>query len=449
MSRLTKNNIRYSKHAFLDVEMAQESGEIFKTPSGDWDSSKVKVLHHGIDTLKQLYGGLIINEVLEQVTDFYENHEANSKELFSLGGLDWRVTSGRRGGYRYLLQNKVLGVVVLLGPFYCATSLNGHHLKIELSPHFILSRRVDDIQKDMDKLAWLFITQLVHTGVAVHLCADVQGWTIPNDLDDKLTTRCRRVYKVSASSSMEFDNFGDLIIKYGKGQSFAFGKADSIQFAVYNKTRQLKEVNGGESLPFWQHVWRRDRLFDPNCFPSDADNPDILPPSVYDSEKTVSRLEVRFHHSVIDQFARGVSADMRSFSQVSKHLTGLWRYALNNFRLDATPTYIDAFWQFMRDDLQFLHDVQSFDYIRAYKKELVPGVQPSARSVKVWLGITCKMFKQTGYKLQQAMEYLQNSGVWQWLEYYFQPLQFVDDYEDVGAWSSYCYIEQIVESKLV
>jgi hypothetical protein len=55
----TKNNVRFSKNDFFDAEMAALKGEIFKNSEGEWDSSNVTVLHHGIDTIKQLYSGLI------------------------------------------------------------------------------------------------------------------------------------------------------------------------------------------------------------------------------------------------------------------------------------------------------------------------------------------------------------------------------------------------------
>jgi hypothetical protein len=443
MARLTKNNPRFSNSDFFDSEMAAEKGEMFKTPSGDWDSSSVTVLHNGIDTIKQLYSGLIDNEVLLRVVDFYENNEANSKTPFILNGLPWKLTSGRRGGYRYLLKNEELGVIVLFGSFYCAPNLNGHHLKIELSPHFILSRDVDTIQEDMDDIATWFITQVVYTGVALHLCADVQGWEIPNDLEHKMTCKARRCFNGSGISFFEFDGL-DLMIKYGRGQSYTWGSISSLQFSVYNKSKQAKDIG---SLPFWSHVWNRDRAFvvststdDENFHSSDK---------LYDPDKSVSRLEVRFHHSVIDQFARGMSMDFRSFKSLKEHFTGLWNYGLNHFRLDATPTYIDPFWQFMRDDLQFCHDSQAFDYIRSYDKKLIPSAIPSERSVKIWLGLSCSMFRKAKYSLKQAMEYLQSSGVFHWLEYYFQPPVY--DYEEdeqQTVWDAWCAIESVVEEKL-
>lgn len=313
--------------------------------------------------------------------------------------------------------------------------------KFELSPHFILSRNFDAIQIDTDDIARMFITQLMHTGVALHLCADVQGWDIPDDLEHNMTCKARRCFNGSGVSSFEFDGL-DLAIKYGRGQSYAWGSVSSLQFAVYNKSKQAKDIG---SFPFWSHVWNRDK----DWLVSSIEDENFHSVRLFNPDKAVSRLEARFHHSVIEQFARGMSLSFFSLSSLKDHLTGLWKYALNHFRLDATPTYIDPFWQFMRDDLVFNHDSQSLEYIRSYKKELVSAVMPSERSVKIWLGLSCSMFRRAKYSLQQAMQYLQSSGVFHWLEYYFQPPVYdYDDDEELSAWDSWCVIESVVEEKL-
>lgn len=89
------------------------------------------------------------------------------------------------------MKNENLGLVILLGSQYCESKYNGHHLKIQCSPIFLMERTFDDIQRDIDIFADILMTQILHTGVAV------QGWDIPSDLDARLTTRAHKVYKAS------------------------------------------------------------------------------------------------------------------------------------------------------------------------------------------------------------------------------------------------------------
>ncbi len=387
--RLTKDCLRSSSNPFFDKQMGIEKGELFQNSDGTiFDSSSINVLHNGIDTIKQLYEGLVIDEIFQSIKLAYED---NQNEILINETL-WKLGSGRRGGYRYSLNSRDLGIFILFGSFYTETKYNGHHLKIELSPDLILSNKVDDIQQIMDDLAKFFITQLRHTGVAVHICADIQGWDIPDDLDRCMTTKARRVYKASGVSSMEFENHAITTV-WGKGETFTFGTVSALQFSVYDKS---KEVKKHDKLEFWESKWNIEK--------------DLLIPSRYDSEKTVVRLEARFHHSVIAQFARGISQDLRSFKNVSKHLTGLWKYSLDNFRLDSSPTYINSFWQFMRDDLIFHHDLKAIEYKRVFKKAL-DSSDPSDRSLLICFGQLSSIYAKNKYKFSQASTYLLNSGI--------------------------------------
>lgn len=388
-TKLGRNNVRNSAINFFDEELASKHGELFVTADGVWSSKEVLVLHNGVDTVKQLYSGLVIKDQLQNVHSAYD---AMLDEVEIDGSL-WRLGSGRRGGYRYSLNSRERGLVVLLGSFYCLPEYNGHHLKIETSPSFTLARSADEIQLELDRIAKLFITQLLHTGCAVHYCADVQGWDCPHDLDYRLTARAKRVVRNSGISTLDY-NGSDIAMCYGKGQSFLFGTASSLQFAVYNKTKAVKD-KGEEHL--WPKIWgtKTDAMFEP----------------VYDPEKTVWRIEARAHHSVVEQFARGIGQDLRSFKAVSEHLTGLWQYSLNNFRLDADRHYIDPFWQFLRDDLIFYHDAKAIEYKRVYKSTDQNPVA-SDRAVMVCFGQLCSLYAKNQYSSTKAGNHLVNSGIW-------------------------------------
>lgn len=384
-----KDNVRNSGNLFFDEQLASERGELFVTKDGVWNSDSVTVLHHGVDTVKQLYSGLIVKPVFDDVQRAYD---AMSQEI-ELDGVSWRLGSGRRGGYRYSLNSRERGLVVLLGSFYCMPDYNGHHLKIETSPAFTLGRTVDEVQSELDRLANLFLTQRLHTGCAVHFCADVQGWECPDDLDYRMTARAKRVMRHSGLSTFEYQG-SEVAMCYGRGQSFLFGTASSLQFAVYNKTKAVKD-KGEEHL--WPKIWetKKTAMFD----------------SAYDPEKTVWRIETRAHHSVVEQFARGIGQELRSFKAVAQHLTGLWKYSLNNFRLDADKNYIDPFWQYMRDDLVFYHDAKAIEYKRVYKTaDITPTV--SDRAVMVCFGQLCSLYAKNQFSLVKASNCLVNSGLW-------------------------------------
>src|SRR5690606_6757142 len=102
-----------------------------------------------------------------------------------------------------------------------------------------------------------------------------------------------------------------------------------IQLAIYNKTLQARAT---DKLDYWEGVWRRRDSFD------EGD------PLNYDPEQPVWRIELRYHHSIVQQLASG-SVDVRtgepietdSYSAFAGHLDGLWRYGLSQFKLLARP----------------------------------------------------------------------------------------------------------------
>ena len=199
---LGKNNPRYSRNGFFDDSMAAELGEYFCDFRGnEWDSSSVTVLHNGIDTVKQLYTGMIKLDRFEFIEKAYEQ----GIYTVNIGGWIWKIGSARKGGYRYFLNNSDLGVLVLIGSFYTEPKYEGHHLKIELSPHFILNKDVNLLQECIDEFADIFIHLRQYSGVAIHLCADVQGWKPPDDLDHRMVTRAKRITKHSGDNEQIFE----------------------------------------------------------------------------------------------------------------------------------------------------------------------------------------------------------------------------------------------------
>lgn len=420
-----KNNPRYSRDDFWDDSTASEKGEYFVTHQGkEWDSRSVVLLHNGVDTVKQLYKGYVKLDRFEAIEKAYEA----GIYTVQIDGFIWKIGSARRGGYRYSLNNSDLGVLILLGSFYVEPKYEGDHLKIELSPHYILSKNSDELQEWIDYFADLFVHMKRYTGVAVHLCADVQGWQPPNDLDQRLVTRANRITKYSGETDLAFERHAIATV-YGKGETFTFGGASSLQFSVYNKSKLISKNQNVQE--YWHTVYSQKVNLE--SFLLDSDDYDAGKP-LFKKDIDVYRLEARFHHSVIAQFARSIGEDLVSFKAIVKHLTGFWRYAFKNFRLDDSPTYISCFWQLMRDDVVFSHDSSAnFEYKRIYKQTDFDA-PPSDRVIKIIFGLLASSYRKLKYTLDHAMDCLRKSGIYSCLlDLYKRRVYWLLEYTDSDA----------------
>lgn len=106
MALMAKDNIRNSAINFFDEELASKHGELFVTSEGVWNSKEVDVLHNGVDTVKQLYSGLVIMDQFQNIQNAYDS----MLDEVEIDGSLWRLGSGRRGGYRYSLNSRERGV---------------------------------------------------------------------------------------------------------------------------------------------------------------------------------------------------------------------------------------------------------------------------------------------------------------------------------------------------
>lgn len=374
----------------LDSETFELSalGRVFINHSGEqFDSSGINVVHHGLDTVRQLYQGDLIMDVLFMIDSAYLAGYGSQVEV---GGFSWIVSSGGKSGYRYTLRNQNLGLVLMVSSSFTEKEFTGPHVKIQASPSFLLARSLEDAQCDMDHFAAAVLHEgFGYTGLAVHLCADIQGWALPHDLDSKMTTRARRIIRHTGIQGLDYE-FSDVAIVYGKGQSFTFGQASTMQFACYDKTKAIADKNEEE---LWRPVWSQAPGYDEN-----------LP---------VIRLEARFHHTVINQFSNGSAFDAFCLTDLKEHLTGLWQYALINFRYDDSRTYINPAWQYFRDDIVFYHEKKTdIDYKRMYVN---PGAQgkPTERAIKICFGHLTSIYRRNCFTLRQAYDCLQKSGLWE------------------------------------
>lgn len=318
-------------------------GRLFVHPSTAEvvDLSSINIVHFATDTVRQLYRGKIRDGVL----DVFDEKDG----LVEFAGHSWHAGRiGRDSGYQYRLQNADLGIILLIKSFHAPVDQDGPHLKIEVSPHCILERSTSGLQVLLDHLADCVLFSPEKSQCAVHVALDVQGWQPPDDFEARMHCRSRRVRRFTGAETVDFYSGAAV---YGRGETYMFGSAAGVQLCVYDKTLEAKAK---DKLDFWVAVWERSGFYDP--------------------AKRVTRIEFRFHHSVIQQFADG-TADLETGEVISTEdyeglypfLTGIFRYGLDNFRFLNSPAYFDPLWTFLRG--QSLHDGKepAVDYRRYYK----------------------------------------------------------------------------------
>jgi hypothetical protein len=337
---------RYSPKSLGKGTAPDVRGSIFVAKRIMVDLSHILICGASVDTVRQLYKGRLRLEVLERLKTASET----SGTIEWVPGGTWAVgRMGKASGYRYKLQNNREGVIALIGSYYAEEDKEGAHLKIELSPHFLSQYGVKQIQAQLNIMAQQLLSTYEPTGCAVHLALDVQGWSPSQDFEDRFRSRSRAVRNYDGISEMEFTGLTEVVSSYGKGarQSFMFGKANSLQAVVYDKT---KEIVASDKVDYFREQWRDYTM------------------GAYDESQPVWRVEMRVHHNVMREIAEGQGETWKTFEHVSQHLTDIWRYCLNTQRLDYSSTYIDPVWQLFRDDPVFCHPASGL-WIRRKKKE--------------------------------------------------------------------------------
>ncbi|MBS7663344.1 hypothetical protein I0D00_15550 [Pseudomonas lalucatii] len=358
------------------------------------DLSKVRLLRCGVDTVRQLYRGMIRPEVMA---------------LFETPGVmvdfaDQRWHSGRVGrdsGYQYKLQNADLGIILLVKNFNAKLDNIGPHLKIEVSPHAIDALSPERLQEHLDHYADAVLSHLEINQCAVHLALDLQGWTPPADLVARMHCKARTHRDISGISEVSWATKSSV---YGRGETSMFGSAGGVQLAIYNKTEQARAT---DKLDYWESVWKRRDSFD-------ADDPNN-----YDPEQDVWRVELRYHHSIIQQFASGSidvrtgeAIDTRSFAAFSGHLDGLWRYGLGQFKLLARPGHFEAIWTLIRDDVRVDLPVDSLLDQTEYKRYYKTSRGFSGKNVELFLGNFVSLLARERVGAKKAFSTLKQWDCW-------------------------------------
>nr|CDQ34849.1 hypothetical protein BN993_04316 [Virgibacillus halodenitrificans] len=387
-----------------------DKGRLFLSPQGQRQLGGVRFLHTGVDTVRQLYSGQLRMPHLDTLIEHYQEGRGTTMRLF---GHTWAIGAGASGsGFRYRLQNNDLGVIVFFYARHVKVENIGTHVKVELSPHFIHERTPDDCQAFMDTIATHLLEHVEPIGCAVHLALDVQGWEPPSDFMDRFVTRSKRVVRKNAISDFEITS-GEVATQYAYGQSYLFGSAGALQCAIYNKTR---EALAHDRIHFWESIWST----------TGGDEPFT---SAYDPEAPVWRIEFRFHQSVLREYAQGTPVNVdtgecldmdhgfKRFTDTVPHLSGIWRTALQSYRLDLTRgKLIDAVWQLFQEDARFYAHTPDFFYKRARK---TPGLG-NEKNVALVVGNLISLYARQGFTTAQAMRGLHFCGAWEDIANYYR-----------------------------
>lgn len=359
------------------------------------DLSAVRVLHTGVDTVKELYQCLLKQEVLEQIKDCYENVFDN---IITIDQYPFLLSkSSKKAGYQWILRNNDIGIVVLLKSFYVDAELHGSHLKIEGSPHLINSMRPADYSAFTLKIAKLFANQIHSIGCAAHLAVDLKNWQAPADFEYALVTRAKRKMRFNGVSDTSFD-LSECSAIYGDRQTYTFGSASSIQLCVYDKVTEAKKT---DKIDYWERQWLQ------------VPHPEDILKHEYKKGDKVTRIEGRLHHSVVQQFAYGTKdhdgelIKITNFEDLSKHLTALWHYVLNNFRLHHSTSYVDPLWQLLEEDIEFFAPAPDFMYKRGKK----PPNDNLKRRTAIWLGNTCRLLMRKKFKAEFIVNHIISSAL--------------------------------------
>ncbi len=289
--------------------------------------------------------------------------------------------------------------------FHAKPETPSSHLKIECSPWFLDRRSPDEVEKYLNKIANKLLVSPQPNYPAIHLAVDVQGWFPPDDFVNTVKCRSRRISQYNTFDSLEFKH-SDIACTYDRCQSFKFGAASSVQLAVYNKTVQSRVV---DKLDYMEHKWTSANSTEKH-----------LSSHGYDSEKDVTRIELRFHHSVIRQFSEGtfdiktgeIGVCLTSYKAVCKHLNGLWKYGLESFKYRHNSNYIAPVWTILQHDIEFSFPENSYKTNLHYKRYYKKATAFSGKNYQLYLGNFLSACARKAEPFKKVLEELQNSMIW-------------------------------------
>lgn len=394
------NNLKNMLRVFVgqDGQVAEDKKGLFFFDSKNasfTDLTGVRLLRCAVDTVRQIYRGAVRPEVLA----IFEGKPG----IVTFAGYRFHASRvGRDSGYMYKLQNSDLGLILLIKNFNVKPDRIGSHLKIEVSPHALDDRSPERLQEQMDFLAGHVLQHVEQNQCAVHIALDFQGWTPPDDFVARLHCKAQAERRRDGINSFGWSESSAV---YGRGQSFTFGSPGGVQLALYNKSLQAKAI---DKLDYMESVWRKkDNPFD------DTDSLN------YDPSAPVWRLELRYHHSVVQQFAAGSASvhtgdfiNTTSYAELIPHLDGLWRYGLQNFKLLARPGVFDPFWTLVRDDVRVDSEVDSLLDETNYKRHYKTARGFSGKAIDIFMGGLISLLARQSVNAKKGFKALRELPFW-------------------------------------
>jgi hypothetical protein len=191
---------------------------------------------------------------------------------------------------------------------------------------------------------------------------------------------------------------------YYRGETSMFGSASGLQICIYNKTEQARD---GQARLLGK-VWRTtDNPFD------DADQGN------YDAAKPVTRIELRFHHSIVQQFSlgslnvhTGQAIGGHTYAALVPHLDGLWRYGCEAFRLLDRPVTYNAFWTLISQDVRVSLPVVSLIDHATYKRHYKTARGFSGKNVDLFIGNMVSLLARERVGAKKAFASLKEWDCW-------------------------------------
>jgi len=361
------------------------------------DYSKVRILHRGIDTFRQLFVGkadLSLLDRFAQLIDGDETHMPLFKHDGFLNGIEWvlrRVT--KKSGFYYEFVNNQTGMqIFFLGRFSSYRQLvsddaagldayyepvQGTHLKIQMQSGVLNHRTDEEIKFILENVANFFLLPgwQYHKGEP-HLCVDIQGWSPTIELLDNMLRRSPHE-DIHLDAKIDFDAKG---VIHGRGfQTITLGEMRGVQLCIYRKDLLTKKKG---VFNYWSDIW--------------AKNPD------YDVDAPVYRVELRFNSNIVMQMTDNLitalleeepwlesldSPDLEtmqgmelkfkgevglsSFFQIKNYLGSLWRYGLTKvfrylYDYANDKKTLHPIWTILLEEVNW--EGRYIDLKRSYKK---------------------------------------------------------------------------------
>lgn len=160
---------------------------------------------------------------------------------------------------------------------------------------------------------------------------------------------------------------------------------------------------------------------------------------MYNPDETVWRIELRYHHSVIQQFAAGsVNTDTgecigtKSFSELAPHLDGLWKYDFDAFKLLEQKGLYDAAWTLFANDAHIQTGVDSLIDETEYRRYYKTAAGFSGKNVELFMGNMISLLAREKVGAKKAFERLKEWECWGVIKEHFENKNLTE--KDIYNW---------------